>query len=169
MGTAKAPRKDCRAFSSPDMSCCCRFCMPLLSLVMYLAQSTQERFEISWVLLPNVCCRFCLPLLSFDIWLNRLRTCRNLLVPFCWRVLPLPLLSAADVLDFWLNSIPITRRFFSLVPCQTLRAVKSDVTRHRYGDEAHLDTTVKFLGLVLPQSDYPQLQYITQVRLYARA
>ncbi|CAN0499640.1 unnamed protein product, partial [Scytosiphon promiscuus] len=60
---------------------------------------------------------------------------------------------------------PSPRRFFFLDPLQTLRSVKSDVTRHRYGDEAHLDTTVKFLGLVLPQSDYPQLQYITQVRL----
>lgn len=47
--------------------------------------------------------------------------------------------------------------------CQTIKSIKNDVTRHRYGDEAHLDTTVKFLGLVLPQSDYPQLEYITQV------
>lgn len=47
---------------------------------------------------------------------------------------------------------------------QTLKSIKSDVTRHRYGDEAHLDTTVKFLGLVMPQADYPQLQYISQVR-----
>ena len=39
------------------------------------------------------------------------------------------------------------------------------MTRNRYGDEVHLDTTVKFLGLVLPQSDYPQLQVISQVRL----
>lgn len=46
---------------------------------------------------------------------------------------------------------------------QTLKSIKSDVTRHRYGDEAHLDTTVKFLGLVMPQSDYPQLQYISEV------
>ncbi|CAN0384308.1 unnamed protein product, partial [Ectocarpus sp. 13 AM-2016] len=45
---------------------------------------------------------------------------------------------------------------------ETIRSIKSDVTRHRYGDEAHLDTTVKFLGLVMPQSDYPQLQYISQ-------
>merc|ERR1711884_641964 len=34
---------------------------------------------------------------------------------------------------------------------------KQDVTRHRYGDEAHLDTTVKKLGLVIPGKDYPQL------------
>lgn len=44
-----------------------------------------------------------------------------------------------------------------------MKSVKQDVTRHRYGDEAHLDTTVKFLGLVLPRKAYPQLQYITQV------
>lgn len=43
---------------------------------------------------------------------------------------------------------------------QTMQDIKSDVTRHRYGDEAHLDTTVKALGLVLPQKAYPQLQYL---------
>lgn len=47
---------------------------------------------------------------------------------------------------------------------QTMRAVKKDVTRHRYGDEAHLDTTVKFLGLVMPRGDYPQLQWIMEAR-----
>ena len=31
------------------------------------------------------------------------------------------------------------------------------MTRHRYGDEAHLDTTVKKLGLVVPGKAYPQL------------
>jgi len=40
--------------------------------------------------------------------------------------------------------------------------VKQDVTRHRYGDEAHLDTTVKKLGLVIPGKDYPQLQELRQ-------
>ncbi|KAJ8600701.1 hypothetical protein CTAYLR_008325 [Chrysophaeum taylorii] len=42
----------------------------------------------------------------------------------------------------------------------TLKKVRQDVTRHRYGDEAHLDTTVKALGLVPPGSDYPQLRYL---------
>lgn len=33
----------------------------------------------------------------------------------------------------------------------------------RYGDEAHLDTTVKALGLVLPQKAYPQLKCVLVV------
>jgi hypothetical protein len=36
------------------------------------------------------------------------------------------------------------------------------VTRHRYGDEAHLDTTVKKLGLVVPGKAYPQLKELRQ-------
>jgi len=36
------------------------------------------------------------------------------------------------------------------------------VTRHRYGDDAHLDTTVQALGLVMPNKEFPQLQYLTQ-------
>ena len=106
-----------------------------------------------------------LPLLPaasiFNIWLNQPITCR-----ISWFLL-LTCVAAPvcpDVLDTWLNSTP-KGVDFELHPAQTLRSVKSDVTRHSYGDEAHLDTTVKFLGLVLPQSDYPQLQYISQVRL----
>lgn len=34
----------------------------------------------------------------------------------------------------------------------------------RYGDDAHLDTTVQALGLVLPNKEFPQLQYLRQVR-----
>uniref|UniRef100_A0A7S1BN70 Thylakoid membrane protein n=1 Tax=Corethron hystrix TaxID=216773 RepID=A0A7S1BN70_9STRA len=41
---------------------------------------------------------------------------------------------------------------------ETIKKIRQDVTRHRYGDEAHLDTTVKKLGLVVPGKDYPQLQ-----------
>merc|ERR1712125_61709 len=41
---------------------------------------------------------------------------------------------------------------------EIIEKIKQDVTRHRYGDEAHLDTTVKKLGLVVPGKDYPQLQ-----------
>jgi len=49
---------------------------------------------------------------------------------------------------------------FNLKKTETIEKIKKDVTRHRYGDEAHLDTTVKALGLVIPQKSYPQLQYI---------
>ena len=38
---------------------------------------------------------------------------------------------------------------------ETMKKVVQDTTRHRYGDEAHLDTTVKTLGLVMPQKSYP--------------
>ena len=43
---------------------------------------------------------------------------------------------------------------------EALKKIREDVTRHRYGDEAHLDTTTKALGLVPPGLGYPQLQYI---------
>lgn len=42
--------------------------------------------------------------------------------------------------------------------------IKQDVTRHRYGDEAHLDTTVKKLGLVVPGKAYPQLRELREER-----
>ena len=45
---------------------------------------------------------------------------------------------------------------------ETIKKIKQDVTRHRYGDEAHLDTTVKKLGLVVPGKDYPQLQELRE-------
>lgn len=45
---------------------------------------------------------------------------------------------------------------------ETIEKIKQDVTRHRYGDEAHLDTTVKKLGLVVPGKAYPQLQELRE-------
>jgi len=45
---------------------------------------------------------------------------------------------------------------------EIIRKIKQDVTRHRYGDEAHLDTTVKKLGLVVPGKAYPQLQELRE-------
>jgi len=43
-----------------------------------------------------------------------------------------------------------------------IQKIKQDVTRHRYGDEAHLDTTVKKLGLVVPGKAYPQLRELRE-------
>ena len=43
-----------------------------------------------------------------------------------------------------------------------IKKIKRDVTRHRYGDEAHLDTTVKKLGLVVSGKGYPQLRELRQ-------
>lgn len=45
---------------------------------------------------------------------------------------------------------------------EIIKKIKQDVTRHRYGDEAHLDTTVKKLGLVIPGKAYPQLQELRE-------
>jgi hypothetical protein len=59
-------------------------------------------------------------------------------------------------------STPEGERAFEAKATETIRKIKQDVTRHRYGDEAHLDTTVKKLGLVVPGKDYPQLQELRQ-------
>lgn len=45
---------------------------------------------------------------------------------------------------------------------KTFNEIKQDVTRHRYGDDAHLDSTLESLGLKLPQKKFPKLQTITQ-------
>lgn len=45
---------------------------------------------------------------------------------------------------------------------EIIAKIKQDVTRHRYGDEAHLDTTVRKLGLVVPGKAYPQLTELRQ-------
>lgn len=47
---------------------------------------------------------------------------------------------------------------FEAKKTETISKIEQDVTRHRYGDEAHLDTTVKKLGLVVPGKAYPQLR-----------
>lgn len=44
----------------------------------------------------------------------------------------------------------------------TFQKIKQDVTRHRYGDDAHLDSTLESLGLKLPQKKFPKLQTISQ-------
>lgn len=41
---------------------------------------------------------------------------------------------------------------------ETMKKIRDDVTRHRYGDDAHLDTTLEKLGLVNPGKKFPQLQ-----------
>jgi len=43
---------------------------------------------------------------------------------------------------------------FDAKATEIIKKIRQDVTRHRYGDEAHLDTTVKKLGLVVPGKDY---------------
>jgi hypothetical protein len=61
-------------------------------------------------------------------------------------------------------SSPGGEQAFEQKATEIIRKVKQDVTRHRYGDEAHLDTTVKKLGLVVSGKDYPQLKELRQER-----
>lgn len=42
----------------------------------------------------------------------------------------------------------------------TMDKIEKDVTRHRYGDDAHLDSTLEALGLKLPQKKFPRMQTI---------
>ena len=46
---------------------------------------------------------------------------------------------------------------------ETMKKIRQDVTRHRYGDDAHLDSTLEALGLKLPQKKYPKMQTIVLV------
>jgi hypothetical protein len=59
-------------------------------------------------------------------------------------------------------STPGAERVYESKKTETIDKIKQDVTRHRYGDEAHLDTTVKKLGLVVPGKAYPQLKELRE-------
>lgn len=59
-------------------------------------------------------------------------------------------------------STPAADNIFEEKATEIISKVKQDVTRHRYGDEAHLDTTVRKLGLVVPGKAYPQLKELRQ-------
>jgi Protein of unknown function (DUF2854) len=67
-------------------------------------------------------------------------------------------LKYAEIEPVPLVATPAGERLFETKATETIQKIKQDVTRHRYGDEAHLDTTVKKLGLVVPGKEYPQLQ-----------
>jgi len=55
------------------------------------------------------------------------------------------------------TSAPGAEAIFDAKATEIIKKIKQDVTRHRYGDEAHLDTAVKKLGLVVPGKAYPQM------------
>jgi len=78
--------------------------------------------------------------------------------------LPIFLIGAAlkygEIIPVPIKTTQAANVVFDLKKTKTIGKINNDVTRHRYGDEAHLDTTVKALGLLIPQKSYPQLQYI---------
>ena len=43
---------------------------------------------------------------------------------------------------------------------ETMKKIRQDVTRHRYGDDAHMDSTLESLGLKLPQKKFPKMKEI---------
>lgn len=73
-------------------------------------------------------------------------------------------------LSLWYAEIPPVQvessqagdRAFEKFATENLRKIKQDVTRHRYGDDAHLDTSLEALGLKLPQKKFPRFQKIIQ-------
>lgn len=71
-------------------------------------------------------------------------------------------LKYAEIQPVPVYSTPAGEAIFEKKATETIQKIKQDVTRHRYGDEAHLDTTVKKLGLVVPGKDYPQLRELRQ-------
>jgi len=71
-------------------------------------------------------------------------------------------LKYAEIEPVPLKTTPAAERIFESKTTEIITKIKQDVTRHRYGDEAHLDTTVKKLGLVIPGKDYPQLMELRE-------
>jgi hypothetical protein len=71
-------------------------------------------------------------------------------------------LKYAEIEPVPVYSAPGADRVYESKATETIQKIKQDVTRHRYGDEAHLDTTVKKLGLVVPGKDYPQLRELRE-------
>lgn len=69
-------------------------------------------------------------------------------------------LKYAELEPVGVQSTDATEALFEQKATETMQKVVSDVTRHRYGDECHLDTTVKALGLVLPGREYPKLEFL---------
>jgi len=51
-------------------------------------------------------------------------------------------------------------KIFEEKATDTIKKIEKDVTRHRYGDDAHLDTTIAALGLVIRDKEFPQLEYL---------
>jgi len=71
-------------------------------------------------------------------------------------------LKYAEIKPVPCSTYPAAERAYEAKATETITKIKQDVTRHRYGDEAHLDTTVKKLGLVIPGKDYPQLKELRE-------
>lgn len=79
---------------------------------------------------------------------------------------PVMLLGAAllyaELLPVEVETDPDAVGLFDTKATSTMQKVKADVTRHRYGDDAHLDSSLKALGLVGAGGRYPKLLKIIE-------
>jgi hypothetical protein len=69
----------------------------------------------------------------------------------------------AELAPVTVVSSPSGDKIYESLATDTMKKIKQDVTRHRYGDDAHLDSTLDALGLKLPQKKYPKMLSIIQV------
>lgn len=67
----------------------------------------------------------------------------------------------AEIKPVEVISSPSGDRAWEAKKTDTLMKIRQDVTRHRYGDDAHLDSTLESLGLKLPQKKFPKMVSIT--------
>lgn len=70
-------------------------------------------------------------------------------------------LAYAELLPVEVDVLPGAEGLFDQLATKTLRRILKDVTRHRYGDDAHLDSSLKALGLTASSGGkYPQMRRI---------
>merc|ERR1711966_338789 len=70
-------------------------------------------------------------------------------------------LKYAEILPVPVDSNEKGDAIFEAKGNEILKKVVKDVTRHRYGDDAHLDSSLEKLGLVVEGKGFPQMQKIT--------
>jgi hypothetical protein len=71
-------------------------------------------------------------------------------------------LKYAEILPVPVETDEKGEAMFEMKANETLRKVKEDVTRHRYGDEAHMESSLEKLGLVVEGKGFPQMIKIIQ-------
>lgn len=68
----------------------------------------------------------------------------------------------AELLPVEVETMPGAEGLFDRKATPTLKKIVKDVTRHRYGDDAHLDSSLRTLGLYVKGGKYPKLLKIIE-------
>lgn len=66
----------------------------------------------------------------------------------------------AEIPPVVVDATPQGEAKYAELATDTMQKIRQDVTRHRYGDDAHLDSTLETLGLKLPQKKFPRMKTI---------